>query len=59
MPRQQRQVAHELAEQYGLVSASFGQEPARYIELIKTAGTGIPIRLLSRCVRPGGGGARG
>lgn len=48
MPREQRQVAHALAEQYGLATLAFGQEPQRCIELIKTPSAGIPMRLLSR-----------
>lgn len=34
-PRPQRQVAHELAAQYGLATQSFGSEPARHIQLFK------------------------
>lgn len=48
MPREQRAVAHALAEQYGLASSSYGQEPTRYVELFKTPGAGVPSRLLSR-----------
>jgi hypothetical protein len=48
MPREQRAVAHALAEQYGLASSSYGQEPTRYVELFKTPGAGGPSRLLSR-----------
>lgn len=48
MPREQRQVVHELAEQYGLATSAYGQEPGRYIELFKTPGAGVPARLLSR-----------
>ncbi|KAI3426465.1 hypothetical protein D9Q98_008832 [Chlorella vulgaris] len=48
MPREQRAVVHAMAEQYGLASTSFGQDPQRYVELFKTPTTGIPARLLSR-----------
>lgn len=48
MPREQRQVVHALAEQYGLATSAYGQEPNRYIELFKTPSAGIPTRLLSR-----------
>ncbi|PRW45017.1 Glucose-induced degradation 4 [Chlorella sorokiniana] len=48
MPREQRQVVHQLAEQYGLATTAYGQEPGRYIELFKTPSAGIPSRLLSR-----------
>lgn len=50
MPREQRAVVHALAEQYGLVSSSVGQEPGRYVQLMKTPVAGLPNRLLSRCV---------
>jgi len=56
MPREQRQVVHALAEQYGLATSAYGQEPERYIELFKTPTAGIPARLLSRW---GGVGLRG
>ena len=49
MPREQRAVVHALAEQYGLATTGYGQEPARYVELFKTPAAGIPARLLSRC----------
>ena len=48
MPREQRAVVHQLAEQYGLATSAYGQEPGRYIELFKTPSAGIPARLLSR-----------
>lgn len=35
MPKQQRHIAHLLAEQYGLASQSFGAEPNRYLQLFK------------------------
>lgn len=48
MPREQRAVAHELAQQYGLATQSYGSEPQRYVELFKTDSAGIPSKLLSR-----------
>jgi hypothetical protein len=52
MPRPQRVLAHALAEQYGLASASQGADPRRAVELFKpgpgSAPAGLPARLLSR-----------
>jgi len=49
MPRSQRQLVHGIAEQYGLATASTGQEPRRCVELFKTGtNPGLPSRLLSR-----------
>lgn len=51
MPQYQRALVHAMAEQYGLASASSGQEPRRAVELFKagenTTGA-LPSRLLSR-----------
>ena len=42
MPRSQREVVHHLAEQYGLASSSYKQEPLRYVELFKLPASSIP-----------------
>lgn len=49
MQRDMRAVAHELAQQYGLATQSYGQEPHRHVELFKTDTAGVPSKLLSRC----------
>ena len=53
MPRHQREVVHALAEQYGMASSSYKQEPLRYVELFKLPASSIPnksvILLHTRC----------
>lgn len=52
MPREQRKVAHQLAEAYGLTTASIGSEPKRHLELLKTSpSASIPAQLLSAAAR--------
>ena len=41
---QERKLAHELAEHYGLTTQSLGAEPQRHIELFKTPRSSIPGR---------------
>lgn len=41
---QERKLAHELAEHYGLTTQSLGTEPHRHIELFKTPRSSIPGR---------------
>ena len=48
MRREQRALAHDLAAQYGLATASAGADPSRAVELFKTPTAGAPSRLLSR-----------
>jgi E3 ubiquitin-protein ligase ZNF598 len=50
MTTAQRVVVHGMAEQYGFASASFGQEPRRCVELLKTPSSqpALPDRMLSR-----------
>jgi R3H domain len=43
---QERKLAHELAEHYGLTTQSLGTQPQRHIELFKTPRSSIP----GRCV---------
>ena len=43
MPKAQREAAHQMAEAFGLITQSYGQEPNRHIRLIKVS------RLLLRC----------
>jgi len=49
MPKQQRHIAHLLAEQYGLASQSFGAEPNRYLQLFKV--TSALLQCRSSCDR--------
>lgn len=49
MNRQNRMAVHNIAQQYGLASASVGQEPKRAVELFKAdQGAMLPAQLLSR-----------
>jgi R3H domain len=41
---QERKLAHELAEHYGLTTQSLGAEPQRHIELFKTPRSSVPGR---------------
>lgn len=41
---QERKLAHELAEHYGLTTESLGAEPQRHIELFKTPRSSVPGR---------------
>ena len=49
MPRIQRAIVHGMCEQYGIATISAGQEPHRYIELIKvpSSAPALPDRMLS------------
>lgn len=44
MPREQRKLAHDMAEHYGFTSQATGQEPQRAIQLFKTPRSAIPSR---------------
>lgn len=49
MNRQKRMAVHGIAQQYGIASASVGQEPKRAVELFKTDQAAmLPAQLLSR-----------
>lgn len=52
MTKSKRAIVHEMAEQYGIATASIGSEPHRAVQLFKPTGSsaqpaGIPSRLLS------------
>jgi hypothetical protein len=52
MPREQRKVAHQLAEAYGLTTVSLGSEPHRYVEVVKVSpSASIPGQLLSAAAK--------
>ncbi|KAK2077112.1 hypothetical protein QBZ16_004746 [Prototheca wickerhamii] len=48
MNKAQRQLAHALAAEYGLVSVGQGQEPQRTVQLHRTPSCHVPSRLLSK-----------
>lgn len=51
MPRAQRAIVHEMAEQYGLATVSSGHEPFRCVELYKT-GSACTSESSSRTIMP-------
>ena len=48
MPRWQREMAHEMAERYGLTTGSYGTEPNRRVDCFRSAKSAPPsVRLVS------------
>ena len=59
MPRWQREMVHEMAEQYGLTTGSYGTEPNRRVDGFRSAKSAAPSVRLSEAAETGVSGAAG